>query len=137
MADMPTPSQPPGVAPIVTHRSTPPGVLPRHGQIWLMVGVAAGIVTIIVFTGHEPAPPRTASAPTRSTLAPNPEQLRSYQQRLAEADTRPRPVAAPPPELPSVPSHDSRVTSEPRSPRPQDAMADERRRREYDSLFAS
>src|SRR3989442_14650932 len=80
-----------GVAPIITHRLTPPGVLPRHGQVWLMVGVAGGILAIILFTGnHDPAPPRAATASNVAALAPNPEQLRTYQRRLEAADTRPQ-----------------------------------------------
>src|ERR1700730_8870840 len=86
-----------GVAPIITHRLTPPGVLPRRGQVWLMVGGAGGILAIILFTGtHDPASPRTATSPNVAALAPNPEQLRTYQRRLEAADTRPQP---PPPSL--------------------------------------
>ena len=86
-----------GVASVITHRLTPPGVLPRRGQVWLMVGVAGGILAIILFTGnHDPAPPRTAAAPNVAALAPNPEQLRTYQRRLEAADTRPQ---APPTSL--------------------------------------
>jgi hypothetical protein len=48
-----------------------------------MVGVAGGILAIILFTGnHDPAPPRTAAASSVAALAPNPEQLRTYQRRL-------------------------------------------------------
>ena len=80
-----------GVASVITHRLTPPGVLPRRGQVWLMVGVAGGILAIILFTGnHDPAPPRNAAAPNVAALAPNPEQLRTYQRRLEAADTRPQ-----------------------------------------------
>src|SRR3984893_17409539 len=85
------------VASVITQRLTPPGVLPRRGQVWLMVGVAGGILAIILFTGnHDPAPPRTATAPNVAALAPNPDQLRTYQRRLEAADTRPQP---PPPSL--------------------------------------
>ena len=46
----------PGTAPVTDHRIAPRGVLPRGTQTWLMVGVAVGILGIIVFTGHpEPA----------------------------------------------------------------------------------
>ena len=80
-----------GVASVTTHRLTPPGVLPRRGQVWLMVGVAGGILAIILFTGnHDPAPPRSAAASSVAALAPNPEQLRTYQRRLEAADTRPQ-----------------------------------------------
>ena len=56
-----------------------------------MVGVAGGILAIILFTGnHDPAPPRNAAASGVAALAPNPEQLRTYQRRLEAADTRPQ-----------------------------------------------
>jgi type IV secretory pathway VirB10-like protein len=128
-----------GVASVITHRLTPPGVLPRHGQVWLMVGVAGGILAIILFTGnHDPAPPRTAAMSNVAALAPNPEQLRTYQRRLEAADTRPQ--------APPISLQDLRPTPRPPddgglrdqgSTRAQDPIAEERRRREYESLFAN
>ena len=51
-------------------------------QTWLMVGLALGILGIIVFTGH-PEPAGRPTAPVASTpLAPNPDRLRDYQDRL-------------------------------------------------------
>ena len=128
-----------GVAPIVTHRLTPPGVLPRRGQVWLMVGVAGGILAIILFTGnHDPAPPRAATAPNVASLAPNPDQLRTYQRRLEAADTRPQAPTASLQDLrPTPQAADDRAWREQGVTRPQDAIAEERRRREYESLFAN
>jgi len=108
--------------------------------VWLMVGVAGGILAIILFTGnHDPAASRAASAPSVAALAPNPEQLRTYQRRLEAADTRPQaPPAATAPDLRPVPSTpDGRSLGDREPARPQDAIAQERRRRDYDSLFAS
>ena len=128
-----------GVAPIVTHRLTPPGVLPRRGQVWLMVGVAGGILAIILFTGnHDPAPPRAATAPNVASLAPNPDQLRTYQRRLEAADTRPQAPTASLQDLrPTPQAADDRAWREQGVTRAQDAIAEERRRREYESLFAN
>ena len=128
-----------GVASVITHRLTPPGVLPRRGQVWLMVGVAGGILAIILFTGnHDPAPPRTAAASNVAALAPNPEQLRTYQRRLEAADTRPQ---APPISLqdlrPTPRAPDDGGLRDQGSARAQDPIAEERRRREYESLFAN
>jgi type IV secretory pathway VirB10-like protein len=128
-----------GVASVTTHRLTPPGVLPRRGQVWLMVGVAGGILAIILFTGnHDPAPPRTAAASSVAALAPNPEQLRTYQRRLEAADTRPQ---APPISLqdlrPTSRAADESGLRDQGSARAQDPIAEERRRREYESLFAN
>jgi len=124
----------PGVSAVVDHRSAPPGVLPRRGQTWLMVGVAGGIVAIILFTGQEAPPPRAATAPTAAALVPNPEQLRSYQQRLEAADTRPQALPALPELRPVMPEV---AMAGQGALRPQDAIAEERQRREYESLFAS
>ena len=127
-----------GVAPIITHRLTPPGVLPRRGQVWLMVGVAGGILAIILFTGnHDPAPPRTATAPNVAALAPNPEQLRTYQRRLEAADTRPQSPASLQELRPAPAATDDRGFRDQGSTRAQDPIAEERRRREYESLFAN
>src|ERR1700730_10292430 len=128
-----------GLASIITHRLTPSGVLPRRGQVWLMVGVAGGILAIILFTGnHDPAPPRTSAASSPAALAPNPEQLRTYQRRLEAADTRPQ---APPISLqdlrPSPRPADDGGLRDQGSTRAQDPIAEERRRREYESLFAN
>lgn len=128
-----------GVASVTTHRLTPPGVLPRRGQVWLMVGVAGGVLAIILFTGnHDPAPPRTAAASSVAALAPNPEQLRTYQRRLEAADTRPQ---APPISLQDLRrtprAADESGLRDQGSARAQDPIAEERRRREYESLFAN
>src|SRR5260221_10959452 len=125
------------VASVIMHRLTPPGVLPRRGQVWLMVGVAGSILAIILFTGnHDPAPPRSAAASSVAALAPNPEQLRTYQRRLEAADTRPQ--------APAISLQDLRPTPRPAdglrdqgSTGAQDRIAEERRRREYESLFAN
>jgi type IV secretory pathway VirB10-like protein len=127
-----------GVAPVIMHRVTPPGVLPRRGQVWLMVGVAGGILAIILFTGnHDPAPPRTTTAPSVAALVPNPEQLRTYQRRLEAADTRPSPSPPSVSDLRPTPSRDDRGVRAQGSTRPQDPLAEDRRRREYESLFAT
>ena len=82
-----------GVASVTTHRLTPPGVLPRRGQVWLMVGVAGDVLAIILFTGNHAIRRRRGlllAASSVAALAPNPEQLRTYQRRLEAADTRPQ-----------------------------------------------
>src|SRR3989442_289245 len=84
------PDTAPGTAPLSDNRIAPRGVLPRGTQTWLMIGLALGILGIIVFAGHpEPAarPAPMASAPS---LAPNPERLRDYQDRLRVLDERTR-----------------------------------------------
>ena len=80
----------PVTASVTDHRIAPRGVLPRRTQTWLMVGVAGGILGIIVFTGH-PQPAGRPTLPVASTpLAPNPERLRDYQDRLRVMEERAR-----------------------------------------------
>jgi type IV secretory pathway VirB10-like protein len=132
---MPETSTPAGTAPVTDHRAVPRGVLPRGLQMWLMVGVAAGMVGIIVFTGHSQPVPRVPASAATSPLGMNPDRLRDYQDRLRALDERARlqavtdvtasrgaPLAAP--------DQGQRAT------RPTDPLIAERKRREYDSLFA-
>src|SRR5712691_10682040 len=79
----------PGTASVTDHRNAPRGVLPRNTQTWLMVGLALGILAIIVFTGHPQPAPRVAAA-TAAPAAPNPDRLRDYQDRLRVLDERSR-----------------------------------------------
>jgi type IV secretion system protein VirB10 len=126
----------PGTAPVVDQRIPPRGVLPRRTQTWLMVGVAVGILAIIVFTGHPPPAPRplpgVASSPTAAT---SPERLREYQDRLRLLEDRARQQASSTPEraLATRAVPDERASS-PTSP---DPLVEDRKRREYESLFAS
>ena len=128
-----------GVAPIVTHRLTPPGVLPRRGQVWLMVGVAGGILAIILFTGnHDPAPPRAAAAPNVGSARPKPRAAphvsataRGGRHAAASAAHVVAGSAA------DAAAADDRGVRDQGVTRAQDPIAEERRRREYESLFAN
>jgi type IV secretion system protein VirB10 len=107
-------------------------VLPRNFQTWLMAALALGIVLIILIAGQpEPpgAPVQTAPAP----LAPNPDRLRDYQERLRAMEARQSQETQP--DTPPVPAQPQNV--EPSAPAPEDPIAADRRRREYESLFAS
>ena len=125
-----------GGTPISDQRVKPAGVLPRSLQMWLMIGLAVLILAIIVFTGH-PTPPARAAAATRTvdpSLMP-PDRIQAYQRQLADDEARLRrelaqvPGAARggPPSAANGPAVAS-TTSDP--------IADEQRRRDYQSLFA-
>src|SRR5207244_1337145 len=93
----------PGTAPLSDNRVAPRGVLPRGTQTWLMVGLALGILGIIVFAGHPEPAKRTASAATPAALAPQTDRLRDYQDRLRTTGTPlTDPSAATPPNLDEV-----------------------------------
>ena len=122
----------PGTAPVSDHRPVPRGVLPRGFQTWLMAGLALGIVLIILITGQS-EPSRNPAQTQQAPAAPNPERLRDYQERLRAMEARQALEAqAPQPTVPVTPRFE-----EPAGPAPEDPIAADRKRREYQSLFAS
>ena len=130
MSETPTTS---GTASVTDRRPVPRGVLPKGLQMWLMVGVAVAMVTIIVFTGHSQPVPRATAAATSPPPGLNPDRLREYQDRLRALDERVRLQAMPDPSR-SVPAPPQ--GQDDRAPRPIDPLMDERKRRDYESLFA-
>src|SRR5579862_6815047 len=73
---------------ISDHRPVPRGVLPKHMQTWLMVGIAAGMVAVILLAGR-PAEPTRSSAPQPAALSTtSPDRLRDYQDRLRVTQAR-------------------------------------------------
>ena len=122
----------PGTAPVSDHRPVPRGVLPRGFQTWLMAGLALGIVLIILITGQS-EPSRNPAQTQQAPATPNPERLRDYQERLRAMEARQAlEVQAPQPTVPETPRFE-----EPAGPAPEDPIAADRKRREYESLFAS
>jgi type IV secretion system protein TrbI len=124
--DPPTPT-------VADHRPVPRGVLPRGVQTWVMAGVAVGMLAIMLIVGRPdpPARPATTAAPAQ---APNADRVRDYQDRLRLLDAqamRDAQLAAPAPNVQPVQYDDSQP------PPPQDPIATDRKRREYESLFAS
>lgn len=127
------PELPPGAVPVTDHRPTPAGVLPRRVQTWLMAGLAVGIVLIILLAGQ---PHPSAPTPTQSAVpqAPSADRVRDYQDRLRAMEARAALEAANalPPEPMAPPAVGGSVGS-----RTDDPMASDRKRRDYESLFAS
>jgi type IV secretion system protein VirB10 len=117
------------------HRVTPRGVLPRRIQTWAMVAVAGAMLLVIVLTGRPNAPrrPGDATSPTVAASTLPPDRLRRYQEQLAEQEARLRKELADAQASATVTAPPATSGAEP--PRT-DPLADERRRREYASLFA-
>lgn len=113
------------------HRQKPRGVLPRQLQMWLMVGIAAIILLVILITGRpQPAAQSVGDRPVATAL-PAADRIRAYQQQLKDEEARlhqlqaQAAIATGPP----VPVGDTEhVVADP--------VNDEQRRREYQSLFA-
>lgn len=119
-------------SPIQDHRPKPRGVLPRQLQMWLMVGIAVVILLIILITGHPRPVARTQAAErTTAPALPASDRIRAYQQQLKDDEARLQHVQA---QAAGV----ARPTAPPGAPAPAatDPVADEQRRREYQSLFA-
>ena len=66
----------PGTASINDRRVPPRGVLPRHAQTWLLVGVAVGVLAIILLTGNREPAARVATAVPESLSATSTDRLR-------------------------------------------------------------
>jgi type IV secretion system protein TrbI len=126
--------QAPGTAAVSDRRTAPRGVLPRSAQTWLLAALAFGILAIIVLTGRpEPAPRPTATVANQPT-APSPDRLRDYQDRLRVLDERSRQQAlSQAVETPAPLLYENAAMTPP----PVDPLEAEKKRREYESLFAS
>ena len=130
MSEIPTNAE---GAPVTDHRPVPRGVLPRGMQTWLMVGVAVGMVAIIVGAGR-PNPPARPAPMAATSPAPNPDRVRDYQDRLRVLETR---AAQETRAAAMAPTPTPLVNDEPPSAQAQDPLIAERKRRDYESLFAS
>ena len=111
----------------------PRGVLPRGVQTWVMAGVAVGMLAIMLIVGR-PDPPARPATTTAPAQAPSADRVRDYQDRLRllEAQAlRDAQATAPAPNVQPVQYDDAQP------PAPQDPIAADRKRREYESLFAS
>lgn len=135
MAEVPSaaPAQPdPPPSAVTDRRPVPRGVLPRGVQTWVMAGVAVGMLAIMLIVGRPDPPPRPAQTAS-PVQAPSADRVRDYQDRLRlleaqalrEAQAAPSPTPEPPPYTDTA------------APPAQDPIVEERRRREYESLFAS
>jgi len=126
----------PGTAPVVDRRPVPRGVLPKGVQTWLMAALAIGVLGIIFLTGQPngPAPARQATAPT---AVPSTDRVRDYQERLRMLDEQSaRDALQAAQEAPAQPTTFESAEAG-SAPAPVDPLVAERRRRDYESLFAS
>ena len=124
----------PDVAPVTDRRPVPRGVLPRGMQTWLMVAIALGMLMVILFTGRAEPPARTAAVPS-APPQPNTDRVRDYQDRLRILESRAaqeaRADAIAQQQAPAL------TRDDPPPVRSEDPLVSERKRRDYESLFAS
>jgi type IV secretion system protein VirB10 len=123
------------VPPVTDRRPVPRGVLPRGMQTWLMVAIALGMLMVILFTGRAEPPVRSAAVPTSAPPQPNTDRVRDYQDRLRILESRAaqeaRADALAQPQAPVL------TRDDPPPVRSEDPLTSERKRRDYESLFAS
>lgn len=128
---------PPVTAQVLDRRPRPAGVVPRHIQMWLMVGLAAATLAIIVFTG-QPAPTTPASTTAAPQTPVSPDRLRDYQARLQEVNERAREQQQADAILDATPA--TLVTPAqypPSGSERRDPVQEDQQRRDYESLFSS
>ena len=124
----------PPSATVTDRRPVPRGVLPRGVQTWVMAGVAVLMLGIMLLVGR-PTPPERPAAAGAPVQPPSADRVRDYQERLrlleaqAQRDAQ---AAAPIQAAPPTVQYDDA-----QRPPPQDPIAADRKRREYESLFAS
>ena len=130
-----TPQAPDSPATVTDNRPVPRGVLPRNVQTWVMAGIAVVMLAIMLLVGRSDPPVRTTGAPVAAT-APSNDRVRDYQERLrameAQALREAQAAAGAPASAPAM----TGFQEQPSAPAP-DPLEAERKRRAYESLFAS
>lgn len=123
----------PPPAAVMDHRPVPRGVLPRGVQTWVMAGVAVGMLAIMLIVGR-PDPPARPASTTAPAQPPSADRVRDYQDRLRLLEAQAMRDAQPTVPAPGV---QPVQYDDPQPTPPQDPVAADRKRREYESLFAS
>ena len=121
-------------ATVSDRRPVPRGVVPRGMQTWLMVGVTVGMLVIILISGRAAPPTRTAAIAASASVPANADRVREYQDRLRVLEART--VQEAQAQATATPPNPALRDGPPTAPS-QDPLVAERKRREYESLFAS
>jgi type IV secretory pathway VirB10-like protein len=76
---------------VIDHRITPPGVMPRHLQQWMVIGVVVVMVGIMALTPGSPTTPRTPelqSGLASVVVNPSQQRIEEYERRIQEQAQR-------------------------------------------------
>ena len=91
MTDAPVPTPDSSSVPprLIDRRVWPAGVVPRHLQQWVLIGVAVVMVAILALAGP-PATPRVTSTPSVAATGvdPNQQRIEDYQRHITEQAQR-------------------------------------------------
>lgn len=124
---------PPATSTVTDRRPVPRGALPRGIQTWILAGIAAGMLAIMLLVGRPEPPARRATA-AAAPQPPSADRVRDYQDRLRalEAEAlRESQAVTPSPDPRPQPAEEAAPKSMP------DPLETDRKRRDYESLFAS
>ena len=84
-----TPPAAPAPGTVTDHRPVPAGVMPRHLQQWLIIGVAVVMAGIMALSGSPTKPRTTTEPPAAATVVdPNQQRIEEYQRRIQEQAQR-------------------------------------------------
>jgi type IV secretory pathway VirB10-like protein len=128
-----TPQAPASPPTVTDNRPVPRGVLPRGMQTWIMAGIAVAMLAIMLLVGRSDPPVRTTSAPA-AAQTPNTDRVRDYQERLRAMEAQALREAQ---SASVTPAPATMGFQEPPSTPAPDPLEADRKRREYESLFAS
>ena len=129
-----TPESP--VPTVTDRRPVPRGVIPRGVQTWLLAGLALFMLVIMLVVGRPDAPARPAASQAAATApAQSADRVRDYQERLRVAEARALAEVQAVEQAPAVPQPG--YVDQSQAPPPEDPIETDKRRREYESLFAS
>jgi len=120
----------------------PPGLLPKHVQTWLLVGLAFLMVAIMWLTGgRKPQTPGKTGplTPIQAPVEVNETKIAELQNRIEELQRQQLAAQNALAQQTRLLGADSAVTepARPQGDHPEDAITAERTRRAYSSLFAS
>jgi len=105
--------------------------------MWLLIGLAFGILAIVLFAGQPTPADRPVATTTTDQVPLNAGLVRDYQDRLRGLDNRARQEPVTHPLLARPQSAGTGGAGSPADAAGPDAFEAERKRREYESLFAS
>ena len=84
-----TPPVAPAPGTVTDHRPVPAGVMPRHVQQWLIIGLAVVMAGIMALSGSPTKPRTTTEPPAAATVVdPNQQRIEEYQRRIQEQAQR-------------------------------------------------
>jgi type IV secretion system protein VirB10 len=144
-----------GTPQVKDRRVTPPGILPKNMQAWVVSGIALVMAVVIAFSGRNTAQPRaTLPAPGLATIDPNQARIEQYKKEIEERSRKleleqkalarnqaelavdaSKAVAAPERYQSPLGGYSGYSSGEANASR--NAIQAEKAKREYESLFAS